>query len=279
MIAPRQAVGLIAPIELPHTGSPRAGAPCLVVDTRRPDAYIESHIPSAINLYAGAFVDPRRGLVPTVEDIADRLGNAGIARDSRLLLYDDGAGAYAGGLLWLLDRVAHPNLALVDGGISAWYAQGGALDRDMAEHAARPYIVGSGVDRHDNLATKDWILRNMARDDVLMVDTRSEAEYHGRTPSALRNGHIPGAVRLEWTECLDHGEGRAPRYVTTVEMRPKLAALGITDDKEIVCYCQAGTRSAQVYGVLRMMGFPRVRNYRASWADWGNDPHTPIQTD
>ncbi|MBT5531989.1 sulfurtransferase, partial [Candidatus Poribacteria bacterium] len=84
------------------------------------------------------------------------------------------------------------------------------------------------------------------------------------------------AVWMEWSETLVDAGGGVPRFATLAELTPRLTALGIVPDREIVCYCQSGERSAQVYGVLRTLGYPRVRNYVASWGEWGNDPSTPV---
>jgi thiosulfate/3-mercaptopyruvate sulfurtransferase len=60
-------------------------------------------------------------------------------------------------------------------------------------------------------------------------------------------------------------------------LRVLLTSLGITPEKEIVCYCQSHHRSAHSFIMLKSLGFTRVRGYPGSWSDWGNSPDTPIE--
>lgn len=243
-----------------------------VVDTRGHSAWLAHHLPGSFNL------SPDMPPTAAYPDIAVRLGFAGIAREDHLLLYDDGSGARVGPMVWLLDRVAHRRVTILDGGIMAWHSDGQPLHSGPdAAIPAVPYDADVAALAYENLATKQWILGNMTRKDVALLDTRSEDEYRGRGRGARRGGHIPGAVWLEWSDTLVDAGGGVPRFATPAEITPRLTALGIDPDKEIVCYCQSGRRSAQVYGVLRALGYARVRNYLGSWGEWGSDPNAPVE--
>ena len=250
-----------------QNGSPR------LVDARGHKAWLAHHLPGSVGLNSGGFSG-----APGAEEIGLRLGKAGISQDDHLWLYDDGSGAGVGALLWLLDRVAHPRVSVLDGGITAWHGEGHPLESGAgAALAPVSYDANTEDPPRENLATKGWILDNMDREDLTLVDTRSESEYRGSRFGLKKTGHIPGALWLEWSDTLVETGSGGPRFATAAEMAPKLDALGITQDSEIVCYCQVGARSAQVYGVLRMLGFPRVRNYPGAWAEWGSDRNTPAE--
>jgi thiosulfate/3-mercaptopyruvate sulfurtransferase len=79
-------------------------------------------------------------------------------------------------------------------------------------------------------------------------------------------------VHLEWTNNLD----AAGAFKPAAELRAMYEAKGITPDKEVIPYCQGGYRSAHAYLALRLLGYPRVRNYLGSWKEWGDKTDLPI---
>ena len=90
---------------------------------------------------------------------------------------------------------------------------------------------------------------------------------------AARGGAIPGAVHLEWTHNLDQNGAFKP----VSELREMYERAGVTPDKEVVTYCQGGYRAAHSYLALRLLGYPRVRNYIGSWKEWGDRVDLPIE--
>ena len=114
--------------------------------------------------------------------------------------------------------------------------------------------------------TGDELARRLAEGSVAVLDVRSEAEFKGEAgyPCDPRQGHIPGAVHLEWTD-LFAGEGR-PHDAETI--RGMLAARGVDPDDEIVTYCHSGQRSQLAAVALHSAGVERVANYEGSWHEW-----------
>jgi thiosulfate/3-mercaptopyruvate sulfurtransferase len=106
-----------------------------------------------------------------------------------------------------------------------------------------------------------------------VLDTRSDGEYCGTAVRAARGGAIPGAVHIEWTRNLTpDGEFRpAP------ELRQMYEDAGVTPDREVLTYCQGGYRAAHAYLALRLLGYPRVRNYVGSWKEWGDRTDLPVE--
>jgi thiosulfate/3-mercaptopyruvate sulfurtransferase len=117
------------------------------------------------------------------------------------------------------------------------------------------------------------ILERLNDPRLRLVDVRGEAEFSGEQRRAARGGHIPGAVLWPWEENLrPNGTLR-----DSAEIRARAQAAGLLPEHELVTYCQGGVRAAHAALALRIAGYPRVRIYDGSWADWGNNPSLPVQ--
>ena len=109
--------------------------------------------------------------------------------------------------------------------------------------------------------------------DTIIIDTRSKEEWLGTDKRAAHGGAIPGAIHIEWLERLnDDGTLKSQNA-----LRLLFESHGVNTDKNIIAYCQTGYRSAHAYLALRVLGYPRVRNYLGSWNEWGNREGLPIE--
>jgi thiosulfate/3-mercaptopyruvate sulfurtransferase len=119
----------------------------------------------------------------------------------------------------------------------------------------------------------DEILQRLEDGALRLVDVRGPTEFSGEWLRAARGGHIPGAVLWPREEILrPDGTLRDP-----ADIRAAAEALGLVPEQELVTYCQGGVRAAQVALALRTAGYPRVRVYDGSWAEWGNDPALRVE--
>jgi thiosulfate/3-mercaptopyruvate sulfurtransferase len=263
---------IVEPAELEkHLGTENI----LVVDLCRPETYAQAHVPGAAHLDYARIVaarPPAMGMLPGAARLSDTLGSIGMRPESHVVAYDDEGGGRAARLLWTLDAIGHARYSLLNGGLHAWLNDRHRVDSAPVNKARREYPV-----RFDDrvVADRNYILEHLRDTGVVIVDTRTPAEYRGETRRAERAGHIPGAVNFDWMNAID--QTRNVRLKPADELRRTLSELGVTPEKEVITYCQTHHRSAHTYIVLKSLGYPRVRGYPGSWSEWGNSPETPIE--
>ncbi|MBD1551812.1 rhodanese-like domain-containing protein [Pseudomonas typographi] len=257
----------------PATLNARLGCPELVlVDLTSAERYSAGHIPGA------RFVDPKRtqlgqppapGLLPGLDALQALFGELGHRPEAVYVVYDDEGGGWAGRFIWLLDVIGHGNYHYLDGGLLAWEADGLPLSREVPAPAGGPVAL----ELHEGpTASLDYLLSRLGADDLAIWDARGPLEYSGEKVVAARGGHIPGAVNFEWTAGMDPTRQLRIRR----DLAARLAALGITPDKEVITHCQTHHRSGFTYLAAKALGYPRVKAYAGSWGEWGNRADTPI---
>jgi thiosulfate/3-mercaptopyruvate sulfurtransferase len=206
-------------------------------------------------------------------------GTRGVSQDRPVVIYDHETGERAARAVWLLALLGHPDVRILDGGTQAWTASGGRLvrvtkapapvDPTKAPPTLPPY---KGTPNLELLATRFDVHRAIDDDQTAIVDVRRESEYRGTEKRARRAGTIPGAVHIFWRDHLDDRGAFRPAQ----EIRDLYVARGVTPDKTIIPVCQGGYRSANTFLALKSLGYPRVRNYVASWGEWGNRDDSKI---
>jgi thiosulfate/3-mercaptopyruvate sulfurtransferase len=246
----------------------------VLMDMRPPEAFSNGHIPGArsFDIFGISLIDTRPEPLKAFLWIIEHLIQAkGVNPDSTVVVYDDVAGVRSARLFWFLELFGHSDVHMLNGGYNAWVAAGHPVTQ-KATLVAVPGNFKANL-RREVLATVDDVLGNVRKPGAVIVDTRSDGEYTGQAVRSLRGGAIPGAVHLEWTNNLDDQGFFKPAE----QLREMYAALNIIPDKEIIPHCHGGYRSAHTYLALRLIGYPRVRNYLGSWGEWGNKPDLPIE--
>jgi len=245
----------------------------IVVDLCSALRYAEGHLPGARWLDAKRTqlgTAPAPGAAPEQAQLELLFAELGHQPDSVYLVYDDEGGGWAGRFIWLLDVIGHKRMHYLNGGLSAWLDEGLPLSQQIpAPHTGRLCLTLNAAPS----ASFQYIKGRLGAADLVIWDARSAAEYHGERVFAARAGHIPGAVHFEWTAAMDRQ--RSLRIRTDIKER--LAALGITQDKEVITHCQSHHRSGFTYLIARSLNFPRIKAYPGSWYEWGNRADTPIE--
>lgn len=217
---------------------------------------------------------PALALLPDAAALSRVFSQLGLTPQRDVVAYDDEGGARACRLLWTLDTCGHGGrLLLLDGGAQAWRTAGFDFVPAAATPAPSNYPVGDSNAAH---ADKNYILSHLNNGHTQILDSRSEAEYDGSLPRANRNGHIPGAINVEWTTSMQNGPGKPLKALN--EIQTIFDRAGLDPANEIIVHCHSHHRSAHSYFVLKLLGYPKVRAYSGSWSEWGNMADTPIET-
>lgn len=250
-------------------------AEAVVVDVREKWEYDGiGHVPGAVNVpfdairaeeHAAVEESTREGsnettgesgMLPDEDDFATLLGERGIDRSDRIVTYDDHHGVFAARFLVTALLFGHPadRLSLLDGDFSAWQRSHetttAAPDTTTASYEIRRPVETPLVDT-------DAVAAAIDDPETVIVDTRERWEYD--------EGHIPGAVWLDWRELVDD-ETRGLK--SSAEIESILAEQGITPDKRILLYCNTARRISHTFLVLTHLGYDNVGFYEGSLTEW-----------
>jgi len=216
------------------------------------------HLPGAVNVpfseFRGGSGD--EGMLPGVDAWESLLSAAGIGPDDEIVAYDDTHGVFAARFLVTAEVYGHPpdRLHLLDGDFSAWNREY-RTTTESASPTRSAYTVAEPADS----PLVDYGTVRAALDDpeVVVVDTREPWEFE--------EGHLPGAVNLDWRDLVDDDTRGLKSSDTLSEV---LAGVGLTPDTRVLLYCNTARRISHTYVVLRSLGYDHIGFYEGSLTEW-----------
>ncbi len=269
---------------LQHASAPLLLADC-TADLMNPAAghaqFLEAHLPDAIHadldrdLSAHGTFDAASGgrhPLPRREVFAQWLREMGLRPDTQVVVYDRNGQNFCGRLWWMLKWAGHEAVAVLDGGMAAWVADGGAVECGPAR--PRPPSDWALQSPLRTLVSADEVLAHLAQPDQTLIDARATPRYRGEVePLDPVAGHIPGALNRPFALNLD-GQGR---FKSAATLRAEFdALLAGRDPASVVHQCGSGVSAVPNMLAMEVAGFAPTRLFAGSWSEWCRDPSRPV---
>ena len=237
--------------------------------------YLAGHIPGAVFFDIDAIADHATGLPHMLPDpvaFSSAMRKLGIGDGMRAVVYD-GAGLFsAPRVWWTLRTFGMREVAVLEGGLPKWKAEGRALEEGAVQRQPRHFTARLD---HGAIASQADIERQL-KAGVQVVDARSAARFAGEEPEprpGVRRGHIPGSLNLPYRELVANG-----RLRPVSDLRRKVAEAGIDPARPITTTCGSGISAAILSLVFESLGRSSVPVYDGSWTEWGSRSELPAET-
>jgi thiosulfate/3-mercaptopyruvate sulfurtransferase len=235
------------------------------------------HIPGAVYFDIDEIADetsPMPHMVPSAAKFSSRVRALGLGDGVRIVLYDNNRFSASARAWWMFRLFGHPEVAVLDGGLGAWEAQGHPVTDAPTRPQDRHFTA-----RENTLLRRelDQIRANLTSRREQIVDVRSRGRFNASEPeprAGLRGGHIPGSRNLPFTELLQP-DGR---LLDPGRIDAAFREAGIDLDRPIATSCGSGVTAAIATLALHEIGRPDAAVYDGSWTEWASQPDTPVET-
>ncbi len=236
--------------------------------------YEAGHIPGAVFMDLGELTDPSSdidNMLPPPEKFASRMQSLGLGDGSRIVLYDDSPLKSSARAWFMLTMFGAHEVAILDGGIAKWKAEGRPLETGKETLRHRHFTAWAD---DKNVRSKADMLSNLHSQNEQVVDARPAARFSGEDADprgGSASGHIPGSVNLPHGQ-LFNGDGT---WKTGDTLKAAFEDAGVNLDKAMVTTCGSGMTAAVVAFGAHLLGKTDVALYDGSWSEWGADSDTP----
>jgi thiosulfate/3-mercaptopyruvate sulfurtransferase len=236
--------------------------------------YEGGHIPSAVFMDLEELADANSSLpntLPPPEKFASRMQSLGLGDGSRIVVYDDSPFKSAARAWWMLTLFGAHDVAILDGGIAKWKAEGRPLETGKPTLRHRHFTVWKD---DKAVRSKADMLANLHSKDASIVDARGAGRFTGEEAEPrpeMASGHIPGSRNLPFSQ-LFNADGTWKRGA---ELAQAFTDAGVDLNTPMITTCGSGMTAAVVLFGARMTGKTDVALYDGSWSEWGLDADTP----
>ena len=256
--------------------------------------FLESHIPGAVYANLDTALSAKHGVpcahgvltatgadapasggrhpLPNREKFATWLSSIGFANDMQAVVYDRNSANYCGRLWWMLKWAGHRNVAVLDGGLQAWIAEGGAeKSGEEPAHFQTNYELGNEI---STLIATKTVAENLGQSTQTLIDARAERRFKGEIePLDPVAGHIPGALNRPFNQNI----GPDGKFKPAAQLKAEFEALlGHRDARTVVHHCGSGVSALPNMIAMEVAGLGPTGLYAGSWSDWCSDPNRPV---
>lgn len=277
--------------------------PCMVfdcsADLAHPDAgrqaWLAAHIPGSVHAHLDNDLSAKHGTpgphgivvaqdegvpasggrhpLPSRERFAAWLSSVGFANEMQAVVYDRNGANYCGRLWWMLKWMGHRAVAVLDGGLQAWQAAGGAVSSgEEPAHFQSNFVPGAPL---LTLADTRSVAARLGRPEQTLIDARAAARYRGEVePLDPIAGHIPGALNRPFTENI----GPDGKFKPAAQLRAEFdSLLAGRNPATVVHHCGSGVSALPNLIAMQIAGLGPTALYAGSWSEWSNTPGLPTR--
>jgi thiosulfate/3-mercaptopyruvate sulfurtransferase len=242
------------------------------------ELYRQRHIPRALFFDIDDIADeksPLPHMLPSPEKFAQRLRKLGLGDGHKIVVYDSAGLTSAARPWWMLRVFGHSDVAILDGGLPKWQAEGRPVTDEPPVPRERHFTA-----RLNSLLVRDkaQLLENLASKREQVLDARARGRFAGTAKEprdGLRSGHIPGSLNLPYDELIDP---QTRTLLPAEELARRFAAAGLERAKPVVTSCGSGVTACALAFGLHLLGWPDAAVYDGSWSEWGMPGDTPVDT-
>lgn len=228
--------------------------------------FLAGHIPGAVYFDIDDIADHSTDLphtLPSDSDFAAKAGALGLSNSNRIVVYDGGGLFSAPRVRWMLKKYGAAQVAILDGGLPRWKAEG----RPLAAGAPRPApaVFEARLDRSAAVWIED-VVAALDSKSAQVADARAKPRFDGTAAeprTGVPSGHMPGAVNLPTTALVADG-----RLKPVDELRQAIAAAGIDPGRPVITSCGSGVSATIINLAFEAAGYPEPRLYDGSWTEW-----------
>jgi thiosulfate/3-mercaptopyruvate sulfurtransferase len=239
--------------------------------------YHAGHIPGAVYADIDSLSDRAAALphmFPAPDQLGREIGLLGIGNDSRVVVYDgSGANLSAARFWWTLRVLGHEAVAVLDGGLQRWRAEGRPLRAGFAQWAPRGFAVRF---RPELIRSEAEVGSAIASGTAQLLDARSRGRFEGTEPEprpGLRGGHLPGARSLPFAELT----GPGGTLLAVEQLQSRFARAGLNISRPVTVSCGSGVTACALLLGLAVLGHSDHALYDGSWSEWGREGGPAIQ--
>ncbi len=235
--------------------------------------YQQGHIPGArfadLKGAMSSHDSPLDFVMPTPRQFAKAVGELGIDNNSRVVIYSSDNHVWAARLWWMLRWAGLDQVAILDGGLAAWKAEGKELSTEEPSYSPKKFRLSL---RPELIADRKQVFSAISDPKVSIVDALPAASYSGQFSMYARPGHIPTATNMPTSDLVNE----TGHYKSFDE----LDMMQEGDRKQrVITYCGGGVAASGAAFTLHRLGFENVAVYMGSLQEWAEDPKNPMSTE
>ena len=241
--------------------------------------YLAEHIPGALFFDIDDITDDKSSLphmLPSTVKFSSRMKKMGIGDGARIVVYDTTGIFSAARVWWTFRAMGHRDVAVLNGGLKKWKAEGRPLDDGLPPKRSERHYTP--LQNTEIIRDLDEMKALVGKAGAQIVDARPAGRFEGRDAeprAGLRNGHMPGAKNIP-SQLLLNPDGT---FKVNEELAKLFKAAGIDVAKPVVTTCGSGVTASMLALALAALGQTNAAVYDGSWAEWGIEGNgLPIET-